>query len=48
MTDKAVVKITLTREQQEQIQQSTGQRLTELELKPETLECRATSRLVAN
>jgi hypothetical protein len=48
MPDKAVVQITLTPEQRGLIEQSTGKRVQVVELKPETLECRAAPRLVAN
>ena len=48
MTPRPSLKIELTLEQRQQIEQNTGKKLTTVELKPETLECRAAPRLAAN
>jgi hypothetical protein len=48
MTDKSVVKITLTPEQQVLIERTTGKQVRVVELKPEALEGRAAPRLAAN
>jgi hypothetical protein len=48
MTPRPSLKIELTPEQRQQIEQSTGRKLARVELKPEALECRATPKLVAN
>ena len=48
MTPKPSLEIELTLEQRQQIEQSTGKKVTTVELKPETLECRAAPRVASN
>jgi hypothetical protein len=48
MTPRPSLTIELTPEQRQQIEQRTGKQVKVLELKPETLDCRAAPRLAAN